>query len=72
MDELYYAMVEPMEAKSARDKAKADYEGYSWGYHGQAYEDAVAGAHKRFTSAFAGAVREVLTREILEEILNRE
>jgi hypothetical protein len=62
MNELYCALVSLMEAARARDKAKDAYEGYSWGYAGQQYEDAVTEAYQRFQSGFKEAVREAIER----------
>ncbi len=60
IDELYYALVALTEAKSDRDKAYSEYEGYSWGYHGQRYETLVEEAKQRFSEAFRAAVLEVI------------
>ncbi len=64
MDELYYAFVDLMEATQARDKAKAEYQGYSWGWAGENYEDSVRQAKKRYVTGFREAVREIVAETL--------
>lgn len=60
MDDIFYALTELMEAHHARNQARDSYEGHSWGYHGQHYEDAINVARDRFKAAFKEEVLQVI------------
>ena len=62
MNEVYCALVNLMEAQRVRDKAHDEYDGESWNYYGQNYEDAVDEAHKRFDAGFLAAVKEAVEK----------
>lgn len=70
MDELFYALTELTEAQKEYDRAESKYDGYSWGYHGQVYEDAVNLAKNRFEKAFRLQVLSIVAEQGRVEDIN--
>lgn len=69
MDELYYALVDLLEAQKERDEERErDREdGGSWNQHLERLEDCLEAARKRFKDGFKTAVREAMD-EIRKEL----
>ena len=61
MEELIDALMELIEARAERNKARADCEG-SWGYYGHYQEERLEKAQGRFTKAFKAAVDTAIER----------
>lgn len=49
--------------RKCRDKARDEYEGYSWGYYGSSYENDVAGAAKEVSKYLKAFILDVVKPE---------
>jgi len=65
---LMQAINEYADAKSERDKARDEYDGYSWGYHGSHFEDSVAKKAAEVKNQLRATVREMIREELSTKV----
>lgn len=64
VDAVIEAIGQYASAKSERDKAMEEYEGYSWGWHGRYYEEAVTRNRDAAQKALNDYVRAMVRIEL--------
>lgn len=60
VEQFAYAVADYIDAKREEEKARKEYEGMSWGYHGFTYFQRIDAAKEKLTATFKEAVVAVL------------
>lgn len=68
---LVQSLQNVIEAKTAHDKARDDYDGYSWGYHGQSYVNSMENAARDFEERLENYIDQAIQRR-LDSLSNPE
>lgn len=68
IDAVMSAMANYAEAQSDHDVAREKYEGYSWGYHGSSYIDAVNSAKERAQEVLEQYIEACVERALAKRI----
>lgn len=68
IDAVMSAMADYASAQSEHDVARDKYEGYSWGYHGSSYIDAVESAREHAQSVLEQYIEACVERALTKRI----